>query len=272
MTATQLAPVQEKLQEKITPAGEFLDSTSLRNAPQELRRRLADSGYLFLRGLVDRVALEQLRREILELCREHGWLLPGAPLLDGVYSGIPFPDYRLDYIPMYRKLIKLESFNAFARSKELMALFGQLLEGAVLCHPRTIARVSFPRHYANTTQAHQDFYYIKGTPDTYTAWLPAGDCPRELGGLALLEGSNKLAFLPHVPAIGAGGNGVKTADLGLRWLAADFNMGDVVIFHSHTIHGALENHTPDRLRISLDYRYQRANEEVSPSSLKPHLG
>jgi ectoine hydroxylase-related dioxygenase (phytanoyl-CoA dioxygenase family) len=132
--------------------------------------------------------------------------------------------------------------------------------------------VSFPQHYAFTTQPHQDFWYIRGTPETFTAWMPVGDCPRELGGLALLERSHKLGFLPHEKAIGAGGNGVRTDKLGLRWLASDFNAGDVVIFHSYMIHGALDNHTPDRLRLSLDYRYQRANEAVDPSSLKPHYG
>jgi ectoine hydroxylase-related dioxygenase (phytanoyl-CoA dioxygenase family) len=272
MTAAAPQIEAERLAERIKPDAEFRVSDPKTEAPEVLRQRLADEGYVFVRGLTDLTQLTDLRRQILELCREHGWLAPHAPLMDAIYSGIPFPDYSRDYMPMYRKLIKLELFNSFARSKELMDLFAQLLQGEVLCHPRTIARVSFPQHYAFTTQPHQDFWYIRGTPETFTAWMPVGDCPRELGGLALLERSHKLGFLPHEKAIGAGGNGVRTDKLGLRWLASDFNAGDVVIFHSYMIHGALDNHTPDRLRLSLDYRYQRANEAVDPSSLKPHYG
>lgn len=271
MTAAA-APDSDVVVERIQPVAAFRESCPRTEDPRLLRERLKQEGYLFVRGLVNVDQLTELRRQILELCREHGWLAPHAPLLDGIYSGVPFPNYTHEYMPMYRKLIKLELFNAFARSKELMDFFGLLLEGEVLCHPRTIGRVSFPRHYSFTTQPHQDFHYIRGTPETYTAWLPVGDCPRELGGLALLEGSHGSGYLPHGKAIGAGGSGVRTESLGMRWLASDFKAGDAIVFHSHTIHGALDNHTPDRLRLSLDYRYQRAGENIDPASLKPHHG
>jgi len=261
-----------RLEYRIQPEVEFPNSTPLLAQPEELRKRLADSGYLFFRGVLNTTALQALRCDILELCREHGWLDNSKPLADGIYSSRPFPDYREEYMPLYRKLIKLESFNEFSKSAEIMNLVALLLQGPVISHPRTIARITYPRHYAFTTQPHQDFFYIRGTPATYTAWIPAGDCPRELGGLAILEGSHARGFLPHEPAIGAGNNGVRTDNLGLRWAAADFKLGDFVLFHSHTIHGALDNHTPDRLRLSLDYRYQRADEAIDPSSLKPHAG
>jgi hypothetical protein len=262
----------DKVIEKIEPSGSFrVDNAALDDAP-ELRRRLSDSGYLFLKGLLNKDALLGVRRDILLLCQEHGWLNPSAPLMKGVYSGAPFPNYSTEYMALYRKLIKLATFNAFSHSPEIVRVFERVLDSQILPHPRNIGRISFPRHFDNTTQPHQDFFYIRGTPETYTTWIPVVECPLELGGLALLEGSHKLGFLKHEPAIGAGGNGVRTAPLGLRWLAANYEFGDFVLFHSHTIHGALDNHTADRLRISLDYRYQRAHEEIDPSSLKPHGG
>jgi ectoine hydroxylase-related dioxygenase (phytanoyl-CoA dioxygenase family) len=258
--------------EKIELAGEFRCSNDAVHDTAELRRRMQTTGYLFLKGFLNTEGLLAVRRAILMLCKEHGWLKDSATLMDGVYSGNPFPDYMREYMPLYRKLIRLDVFNEFSHCAEMMGLFERLLGGSVLAHPRTIARITFPQHYENTTQPHQDFFYIRGTPETYTTWIPAGDCPRILGGLALLEGSHKLGFLPHRPAIGAGGNGVSTKDLGLRWLASDFAAGDVLIFHSHTIHGALENHSPSRLRISLDYRYQRKDDAVDAASLQPHGG
>ncbi len=269
MPATEAAP---KLAKRLMPDGDYQVSNDALAHPPELRRRLVQDGYLFLRGVLDMEKMMEVRRDILRLCQEHGWLDASAPLMDGIYSGIPFPDYTTQYMPLYRKLLKLESFNSFSRSTELIGLFETLLESKILAHPRNIARITFPRHYDFTTQPHQDFHYIRGTPETYTTWIPVGDTPRELGGLALLEGSHKLGFLAHKPAIGAGGNGVDPDELGLkqRWLSIDYRAGDAVLFHSHTIHGALDNHHPRRLRISLDYRYQRAGDNVDPSSLRPH--
>lgn len=267
------AGTQEKprLNETIEVNGAFAESNDARHDPAELRRRVDASGYLFFRGLANKAQLLELRRTILELCREHGFLDPKAPLMDGIYRGGPFPDNHREYMPMYRKLQATAVFNEFSRSKEIMALFGDLLGGEVLAHPRNIARVSWPGDVNNTTQAHQDFHYIRGTPETFTAWIPCGDCPPELGGICVLEGSHRQGFIQHVPAVGAGGNGIATRGMPYRWLSTDYRAGDVVLFHSYTIHGALPNLSPNRLRLSLDYRYQRADQEVDPSSLVPHL-
>ena len=262
----------DRLAHRIRVNGEYQVSNDALKDPAELRRRLADSGYLFLKGVLNIEALLQLRREVLELCLSHGWLKEGTPLMDGVFRGGDFPQHTTEYMALYRKLQKLALFNDFSRSIEIMKLFETVLDSEILAHPRNIARISFPRHYGNTTQPHQDFHYIRGTPETFTAWIPIGACPKEMGGLALLEGSHKLGFMKHEPAIGAGGHGVKTEAVSLRWLSADYEAGDFVLFHSYTVHGALDNHTPDRLRMSLDYRYQRAKDEVDPSSLQPHGG
>jgi ectoine hydroxylase-related dioxygenase (phytanoyl-CoA dioxygenase family) len=236
-----------------------------------LRERLERDGYLFVRGLVDRDRLLRVRREILELCREHGWLKPGSELMDGIYSGRPFPDDHTEYMPLYRKLINGDAFNACSIAPEIVQFYARLLGGAILAHPRNIARISFPRNHGYTTQPHQDYFYIHGTPETYTTWIPLSDCPRELGGLAVLEGSHHRGFVPHESTIGAGGNGVRTGDTGLRWVSSDYRLGDLVLFHSYTVHAAFDNDTADRLRISLDYRYQRADQPVDPSSLRQHL-
>jgi ectoine hydroxylase-related dioxygenase (phytanoyl-CoA dioxygenase family) len=262
----------EKIAYRIVPSADFLESNDALSQPAELQRRLKEQGYLFFRGLLNRERLTTVRRDILSLCQEHGWLKGGSELLDAVYSGIPFPDYTREYMPLYRKLIKLESFNQFSHSPELVQLFEIVLQSKILVHPRNIARITFPRHHAFTTQPHQDFFYIRGTPETYTAWIPVGDCPRELGGLTLMEGSHAFGFLKHESAIGAGNNGVRVDQMSNRWLSTDYRAGDVVIMHSHTIHAAMDNDTPDRLRLSLDFRYQRQGDDVDPSSLQPHYG
>jgi hypothetical protein len=233
-----------------------------------LNARLDADGYLFFRSLVDKQHALEVRRDVLALCLEAGWLDATAPLMEGIYSGRPFPDAN-EYGQLYGRLIELDSFNRFSSAPELVALFGRLLGGAVLVHRRNIARISFPQNSAETTQPHQDFFYIRGTPATYTTWIPLGDCPRNLGGLAIAEGSHHNGLLTHVPASGPGGHGVRVAG---RWLSADYRVGDVVLFHSHTVHGSLHNRSADRVRLSVDYRYQRQELPVDPSSLLPHTG
>ncbi|MCZ7646503.1 MAG: phytanoyl-CoA dioxygenase family protein [Planctomycetota bacterium] len=266
------AAVAERLNETLVPDGAFAACNDALEDPAELRRRMRRDGYLFARGLADRDALRRVRREVLELCRKYGWLRTDAPLMDGLYRGGPFPEFGTEYQRLYKELIRLDTFNAFSISMELMTFLEKVVDGIVLAHRRNIARISFPGHAAFTTQPHQDFVHIRGTPETYTAWIPLGDCPRELGGLTVLEGSHDLGFVQHVPAIGAGGAGVPTADLGMRWLAEDFEAGDVLLVHSHTIHAALPNVTADRLRLSVDFRYQRAGEPIEQASMRLHGG
>jgi ectoine hydroxylase-related dioxygenase (phytanoyl-CoA dioxygenase family) len=255
--------------EDLIPDGPLLPS-SPDDDDATLRGRLDRDGYLFVRGLIGSDRLVQVRHDILRLCRHHGWLADGTQDLDGIYAGRPFPDYMTEYMPLYRQLLGLDCFNACSTAPELVSFMSRLLGGDVLTHRRNIARISFPRHDDFVTQPHQDWFYIQGTPATYTTWIPAGDCPLELGALAILEGSHRLGLLPHEATIGAGNHGVRTDGAGLRWLGSDFRNGDVVCFHSHTVHAAMRNRTPDRLRLSLDFRYQRSDLPIDAASMLPH--
>jgi hypothetical protein len=76
--------------------------------------------------------------------------------------------------------------------------------------------------------------------------------------------------LPVHDAYGAGGKGIDTEALPYRWTASDFAVGDVVVFHSLTVHKALPNASPDRLRLSVDYRYQAPSQPATEWSFLPH--
>ena len=51
--------------------------------------------------------------------------------------------------------------------------------------------------------------------------------------------------------------------LGGRWLTADYQMGDLLVFTMFTLHCSHTNQT-DRLLISTDIRYQLASEPIDP--------
>jgi hypothetical protein len=239
----------------------------------ELRLRLAEDGYLFIRRLVDPQGLAELRREMLEVCRAGGWLVPGSNLLDGVADvsrrcaeGDP------EYHAVYRNIQRLEAFHGAAHWPAVLSLMERLTGEVVLPHPSKVARLWFPQNTQHTTPAHQDHVHFQGAYETYTCWMPVGDCSIELGGLAVLAGSHKAGAVgEHHFSLGAGGLALAAAQLTGTWLSTDYEMGDALIFPSLTVHQALPNLTQDRLRVSLDNRYQALSQPIAEHQLRPHL-
>ncbi|HEY8743987.1 MAG TPA: phytanoyl-CoA dioxygenase family protein [Chloroflexota bacterium] len=251
----------------------FIRSNPAQEAPEVLRSRMAEQRYLFLPALIEHEAIRQARQDILTICARAGWLAPGTNPDDAIAApGVRYVAGQAEFNAVYSEIQKLESFHALAHQQGILDIVRVIVEDNVLVHPRNIARVIFPENTTFTTPAHQDFIHIKGTADTYTCWFPLGDCPPELGGLAIMAESHPEGVLPHIPALGAGGKGIVTEPLPYHWVASPLQMGDALLFHSHTVHKGLDNVTADRLRLSVDFRYQGASAAVHPSSLLPHHG
>ncbi|MEE3258038.1 MAG: phytanoyl-CoA dioxygenase family protein [Candidatus Latescibacterota bacterium] len=250
----------------------FVDSTPLLKSPEELRARAAERGYLFFRGLLDEASVLDLRRQILAVCQKQGWLDDDAPLTDGISrdGSLFIEGHSPEWIGFYTDVQRLRAFNALALHPAIIGMLETLFGEKVLPHPRNICRVIFPNAQTHTTPPHQDNFYIGGTDETWTAWIPAGDCPAALGSLAVAPGSHKLGKLEVEKAIGAGGHAVLLGQETL-WAGGDFACGDVLICHSLTAHQGQDNESGDRLRISLDYRYQPMSHPVRSDSLEPHM-
>jgi ectoine hydroxylase-related dioxygenase (phytanoyl-CoA dioxygenase family) len=251
----------------------FKVSNDALDHPQELRRRLNDDGYIFIRELLDPKPLWQLRLQMLHVLQDGGWLQAGSNLADGIADvskkcaeGDP------EYAAVYRNVQRLEAFHRIAHTPRILTLMEQIIGDTVLPHPAKVARLWFPQNTLHTTPAHQDFVHFQGTYDTYTCWTPVGECPIELGPLAVLVGSHQSGEIyDHHFALGAGGLGLDTTKLPGEWVSTDFAIGDALIFPSRTVHQALPNVTPDRLRVSLDNRYQAQSQPIAEHELHPHL-
>ena len=151
-------------------------------------------------------------------------------------------------------------------------MVGKIVGREVLPHPQKIARLWFPKYTAHTTPIHQDFVHFQGNFQTYTCWAPVGDCPIELGGLAVLPGSHKVNnVMEHHFSLGAGSLCVNEEELSGEWHSTNYEVGDTLIFPALTIHKALPNLTEDRLRVSLDNRYQAVDDPIAEHMLEPHL-
>ncbi len=241
---------------------------------EDLRAIIEQQGYLFFRGLIPVEDVLVVRRDVLELCRDAGWIDASRPLMDaGVAPGVePLTEGKPAYMAVYRQVLRLPRFHDFPNHPAAMAIARKLLGDEVLVHPRRIGRLTFPNYTEATTPAHQDFFYIRGSVDTYSVWTPLGACPITLGGLAVWPGSHRQGFIEHsVRHPGAvGGRGVTVDEREAIWHTTDYQAGDALFFHAYTIHKALPNLSGDRLRISTDNRYQRPTDAIDPGALRPH--
>ncbi|HXW80569.1 MAG TPA: phytanoyl-CoA dioxygenase family protein, partial [Acidimicrobiales bacterium] len=246
-----------------------LESSDLLGQPDVLRHRLAGEGFLFFRGLLPSAVVAEVRAGVLEVIGQEGWLAEGTEP-EGRWPGpvvVREGDDR--WWGGYQKIQSLECFHRLAYQEPLVNLARDLLGGTVLVHPRKIGRVTFPGS-DYPTPPHQDFPLIQGSPDTLTCWLPLAECGPQDGALRVLRRSPSTGLRPPEPTFGVGGLAVPVRpDESEQWVSASYRPGDVLLFHSLTVHWAPSNRG-ERLRLSCDYRYQLANERVVEGSLLPH--
>lgn len=261
----------------ITLTEQFTDSTPLLSDPEALRARAADEGVLFFRELIPRDIVLELRAEFLAVLARHGWLA-GDPK-DGLanHEAINAEDpVRMTEVGVgvhrdaYAEIQKSELFHSMAHHPSLLRVYEILFQAPVLPHPRHIARLMLPAAFNAPTPPHQDFIHIQGTRNVWTAWIPVGDCPRTLGGLTVVKRGHMEGLLPVSASVGAGGLETHMCAKEYTWLEDDFRAGDVLTFNSLTVHKALTPQDRNHVRLSCDYRFQPAGEEIEERSLKPH--
>jgi len=174
------------------------------------------------------------------------------------------------FVDVLRRFYRCPDGHALKLHPNVMELFEGLFGEPVLAHPLLIPRCIFPQRPDFTTPSHQDYPHIQGTTETLSLWLPLGDCPAAMGGIAIARGSHRDGVRDFTVSSGAGGMEVIDSLAG-SWVAGPMAAGDVLIFHSLTVHKGLPN-ASDRLRLSLDNRYQRASEPICERCLAPYAG
>jgi len=232
-----------------------------------LHREIGSKGYVLVRNLLPRTDLDKPLNEVAQVLSRSGWLKPGHDPNERIANtaaacGDPDPAFKT----AYREVFNLESFHALPHHPQLKAVMKMIVGDRVLIHPKPIGRLIFPNSERLRVHAHQDYRFMNGDPECFTVWIPLHDCPAEVGPLQILEGSHHFGFQTHidenlhVPEIPSG------AEIGDEWAGGAINAGDVLIFHSLTVHAAAPN-LSDRMRISLDCRFQDYARVVNPANL-----
>lgn len=260
--------------------GELRRSSEAVADTAELRRRLAEDGYLFLPGFLAPAAVWDARRSVTDRLHAEGLTDPAHPADLAVSPA----DSRMAFMPELSH--DNPALHRLLYEGRLMEFYQRLLGGPVRHYDYTWMRVVAP---GPGTKPHGDVVFMgRGTHDLYTAWVPLGDADFTLGGLMVLEGSHRLsqirgdyarrdvdAYCENVDGEpeyarehgwrwdgSLSDNPVQLREqLGGRWLTTEFRAGDLLTFSIYLVHASLDNQST-RFRLSSDSRYQLATAAI----------
>jgi len=246
---------------------ELRESSDVLDDPAALRERLAEDGYLFVKGFHDPDLVREARSDVLDHMAEEGLLDPDEPAEDAVVH----PEYFGDEFDMSAaSWTHYPNLRELVEGEEIMTFFERFLDEKPLALDRKLGRAKATGGF---TGFHVDRIFMgRGTDRLYTVWRPIGDCPLEMGPLVVCPGSHMHDRLRETYGqIDVDRDPVEEMfsedphdvieTLGGPLATADFEAGDALIFGQHLLHGSLTNQT-DRFRISVDTRYQSVEDPV----------
>ena len=233
---------------------ELADSASLVKDQAGLRRRLADDGYLFFRGLLPADEIRAAGQAVLATLRAGGWVDDRA-----IPSIEPRAVNSMDALrdPAFRQATTSAAFNRVPYLPALRAAVRRVLGPGSFSYPAKVLRAVYPERPQARPRGryiHYD-YGVAGVQDMLTSWIPLMDIPVRIGGLAVQPGGHLRPPRPPRP--------LSASERG--WATTSYEPGDVIIFHCLTPHAALPN-TSSALRISGDFRWQRPD-QPAPAEL-----
>lgn len=249
---------------------ELRDCNSLLGNAAALRDRMAQDGYLLVRGLHSRENVLAARKAICDYIRPAIAADGPGELLDARIKPSVTPPPTMGR----RDITHDSAVCNVLEGKAVYDLFNRYFgEPALTFDYKWLRAVG----QGESTGAHYDVVYMgRGTTrNLFTCWTPIGDVPIEQGTLAVCVGSHNLPGFEKlrqtygrmdVDRDRVSGWYSKdplevTDRFGGQWATTHFAAGDVILFGMYTLH-ASTNNTTDRWRISCDTRFQPASEPV----------
>ena len=174
---------------------ELRDSSEILGDWAVLRERIAEDGYVFVRGLLDPELVRAVGRRGLGALQAAGWTEPGGdPVTAAPVAPVRAVRMRDAFgQPGYRDIVRDPGFNSLAFTEPVVSLMAQILGPEGFCYPVKVPRVVYPTTFAPHqpgNYTHKDYNAVQ---DMFTCWVPLGEIPFSLGGLALEPGSQHSA-------------------------------------------------------------------------------
>ena len=221
-------------------------------------------GYVLVRGLLSPEDLNPLLRDVTTVLHQAGWLTSETDPLDRIANrDAACCEDDSAFKPVYDQVFSLPSFHRLPHHPVLQQVMKLLVGPHLLIHPKPAGRLIFPNFARAITPAHQDHTAVAGDEETFTAWLPLHDCPIEQGPLRVMDGSHRFGLQPTAGQTGCIPSGTERGD---GWVGAEICAGDLLLFNSLTVHEAAPN-LSNRMRISLDCRFQSYQRPIHPAAL-----
>lgn len=247
----------------------------MRLSPAQIESFEAD-GYLIVRGLLPREALDPLIDELEQAVEGHireaveRGILPASE----THPGAPF-DARLARVAqasadpaffwraLHGKHHKTAGLFGVRTAPALLDAVESIIGPEIYAHPQTVLRPKLPAVGAAAVPWHQDLAYLRADEAAGTrivnCWIPLVSADAQSGCLQVVAGSHRAGLLPHDAEVDAW-IGIEDGSLPPgRIVTCELEVGDVLMTTERLVHRSLP-HTRERVRWSLDTRYCRVGE------------
>lgn len=238
--------------------------------PEALRDRFQSEGYLYFPKALESSVTGPVLNDMLSVLAPHiRWEETTA---SPVLIGDPFFESDPLWDTLYPKVQALESLHQLFHRGEVQQLMELVAGPKIFVYPMKMARIAAPRKLGFETPPHQDAYSHHAGPTMAGIWIALHDADQAMGRLTILPGSHVQGVRPVFEARGVGGVQCEIYPQESLWHVSDVGAGDVIIFHSQTVHRAQPNVDTQRVRLSVDTRFCDYGAPVFSTNLEPHHG
>ncbi len=257
------------LHQEVEVSTDLRDSNDILDNPGALHERIAEDGYLLIRGLHDKKTVLAARQAILAKLAAKGMLAPETPMMDGIFNP-DYPEPTSTGSMGNKALTQLPAFKAVIEGAPIMDFFKHFLGGDARTFDFKWLRTAGP---GSGSPIHYDIVFMgRGTQSLYSCWTPFGDVSLDMGPIVFCLGSNRFEKVRETYGkadvdrdLIEGHFSDKPLEIiekfGGHWATTSFSAGDVIIFNMFLMHASLVN-TSDKIRITADTRYQLAAEPI----------
>ena len=236
----------------------------------QLQARFQELGYLFFKRYIAKDTCDSMLAALLAQTGGHIALDPTTAL--PALAGRPFVEADPLWDDIYPRIQSLEIFHSFFHSEPVLELMRLVSGSEVFVYPMKMARISTPGKIGHETPPHQDAYSHHAGPTMAGIWVALHSIASPMGRVKVLPGSHKGGVRKVFTAEGVGGVQCEIYPDDSCWHVADSDPGDVLIFHSATVHKAEPNLTERTVRMSIDTRFCDYGAPVFSTNLEPHHG
>lgn len=238
--------------------------------PATLHERFHREGYLYLPKALSEASVTPLLNDMLAVLAPHiRWdESRNTPVLvtEPFFESDPLWDV------VYPKIQVLESLHQLFHCTSVQHLMERVVGPHTFVYPMKMARIAAPRKLGFETPPHQDAFSHHAGPTMAGIWIALHDADEAMGRLTILPGSHERGVRPVFEAQGVGGVQCTIYPEETLWHVSDVSAGDVIIFHSQTVHRAQPNVDDRRVRLSVDTRFCDYGAPVFSTNLEPHHG